>query len=672
MKRGWVKGICAVLCVLLLNVGIWGCVLSGVWMIDWSEGGYWQSFLYNRKLDEYIDMVDEVINLKSEAQAGTLSAAARLRLNELTEGLDADKTNFRFTVSAKNGTVLYANAGDAEQWREQVYDVRTAVREYYVGDVLDDTVTGALDGEDLDDDVIGEFGIYAGSGEPVASVSGGGWMYYRVDCGVVYPLRTEDGFMEQSALYRTLNSWAEPVLAGSIVCCVAGLALLIALMCVAGRRKNREGVVLNWHDRIPYDLYLAAEITAQSCIWGIGFVEGMFALSTSYYVGGLLLAAGMTLLGGALILAFLLTTVSRVKARTLFRNTVIWRLCALLWRAVKWVIGSAGTALAALPLVWKAALVCGGYLVVGLLLVALHSIFLWFLLTAALLAYVCWWVWQWKNIRLGAQRIIGGDPGYQIDSGKMPPDLKEHADELNNLGQAISAAVDERMKSEHFKAELITNVSHDLKTPLTSIISYVDLLKKEEISSEKAREYIEVLDRKSQRLKKLTEDLVEASKASTGTLTVNRERLDLAQLIRQAQGECEEKLTAAGLSLVTALPGEPVYINADGRHVWRVLDNLLNNCAKYALSGTRIYLNLTGQDGAAEITVKNVSREPLNIPAEQLMERFVRGDESRATEGSGLGLSIARSLTELQDGRFRLEIDGDLFKAIVTFPLAGE
>ena len=181
-----------------------------------------------------------------------------------------------------------------------------------------------------------------------------------------------------------------------------------------------------------------------------------------------------------------------------------------------------------------------------------------------------------------------------------------------------------------------------------------------------------MLDRKSQRLKKLTEDLVEASKASTGALTVNKERLDVVQLIRQATGEYEEKLSAAGLTLMLQLPNTPVYIDADGRHVWRVLDNLLGNCAKYALEGTRVYLDAMAWDGNAVITVKNVSRQPLNIPAEQLVERFVRGDESRTTEGSGLGLSIARSLTELQGGRFLLDIDGDLFKAKVMFPLAQE
>jgi signal transduction histidine kinase len=294
----------------------------------------------------------------------------------------------------------------------------------------------------------------------------------------------------------------------------------------------------------------------------------------------------------------------------------------------------------------------------------------WLLGNVAVLFALCWWTVCFARLRKGSQAIAAGDLNHQIDTSRMPHDLKAHAEDLNNITQGLQNAVNEQMRSERFKAELITNVSHDLKTPLTSIINYVDLLKKEDIPNETARGSIEVLDRKSQRLKKLTEDLVEASKASTGALTVNRERLDVKQLVEQAAGEYQEKLTAAGLTLVTTLPQEPVSVTADGRHLWRVLDNLLGNCVKYALEGTRVYLDVTAQGEQVVLTVKNISRQSLNLPAQQLMERFVRGDESRTTQGSGLGLSIARSLTELQGGTFELTIDGDLFKAAITLPLA--
>ena len=249
----------------------------------------------------------------------------------------------------------------------------------------------------------------------------------------------------------------------------------------------------------------------------------------------------------------------------------------------------------------------------------------------------------------------------------MLPTLKEHAENLGAVSLGMTRAVNERMKSERFKTELITNVSHDLKTPLTSIVSYVDLLKKEPIENEKAREYIEVLDRQSQRLKKLTTDLVDASKASSGVLSVNREPVDLSELVRQSAGEYAERFALSELTPILSLP-ESAVVTADGRLLWRVLDNLLSNVTKYAQPGTRLYMDVTETPSGTELALKNISRQALNIPAEELMERFVRGDASRSTEGSGLGLSIARSLMERMGGELRLTLDGDLFKVNLAFP----
>lgn len=223
------------------------------------------------------------------------------------------------------------------------------------------------------------------------------------------------------------------------------------------------------------------------------------------------------------------------------------------------------------------------------------------------------------------------------------------------------------MKSERFKTELITNVSHDIKTPLTSIINYVDLIKKENPENENIKNYIEVLDRQSGRLKKLIEDLVEASKASTGSLAVNLAESDVSVLLSQTVGEFDERLKAAGLTAVLGLPEKPVLIMADGRHLWRVFDNLMNNICKYSQKGTRVYLDVAESSGTVTVIFKNISAYELNISGEELTERFVRGDRSRNTEGSGLGLSIARSLTELQDGTLDIDIDGDLFKVTLTF-----
>ena len=223
------------------------------------------------------------------------------------------------------------------------------------------------------------------------------------------------------------------------------------------------------------------------------------------------------------------------------------------------------------------------------------------------------------------------------------------------------------MKSERFRTELITNVSQDIKTPLTSIVNYVDLLEKEEPENEKVREYVDVLSRQSARLKKLIDDLIEASKASTGNLSVNPERIELGVLLDQSAGEYGEKLSAAGLELVVSKPEHPVTVLADGRHMWRIFDNLLNNIVKYGQPGTRVYLDLAAAEGQATVTFRNISRSRLNISGEELMERFVRGDSSRNTEGSGLGLSIALSLVRLQRGEMDLNVDGDLFKVTLKF-----
>ncbi len=274
---------------------------------------------------------------------------------------------------------------------------------------------------------------------------------------------------------------------------------------------------------------------------------------------------------------------------------------------------------------------------------------------------------QMQKLQEGSKRIAAGDLSEPIDTSKMIWEFKRHGENINKVSDGIALAVEERMKSERFKTELITNVSHDIKTPLTSIINYVDLIKKEEVQDETLQEYIDVLDRQSSRLKKLIEDLMEASKASTGNLTVNMEDCDVEVLLTQLIGEFEEKLAANQLEVVVQKPEHPVIVSADGRHMWRVLDNLLNNACKYSLPGTRVYVSLVQIGNEATIIFKNISKAALNIPSEELMERFVRGDSSRNTEGSGLGLSIAQSLTELMKGSMKLEIDGDLFKVTLKF-----
>ena len=468
--------------------------------------------------------------------------------------------------------------------------------------------------------------------------------------------------------YSGLTWWKEHnvvLMAATLVCLVAGAALLVYLCLAAGYRRGREGISLNWFHRIPGELILAASAALgyYPMVWLtdgvlVDLAYGEMPLGFPLAMAG----TGMAALSG--ILTLLLMTVSaRAKSHTLLTNTLIWRIGVWAWKL--WL-----RVRRAIPLIWRVAM--GGliYMLLSLGLVLGGAVLLWLVLSTILVAYLCSWAHCWKQIRHSTGELLKGNLDVQIPCGKMPHDLQEHAQQLNNLGKSISEAVAEQMRSEHFKAELITNVSHDLKTPLTSIINYVDLLKKEPMPNQRVEEYINILERKSNRLKKLTEDLVEASKASTGVLSVELGRLDLAEMADQALGEYEERLQGAGLSVVRTLPDHPVWVMADGRRLWRVMDNLLSNCAKYALEGSRVYMEIHYDDKSATLSLKNISREALNVPVERLMERFVRGDESRSTEGSGLGLSIAQSMTELQKGTFHVDIDGDLFKAMVTLPLA--
>ena len=266
-----------------------------------------------------------------------------------------------------------------------------------------------------------------------------------------------------------------------------------------------------------------------------------------------------------------------------------------------------------------------------------------------------------------SKAIANGDFSQPVDTSKLMLFFRKHGEDLNNVSNGIEAAVSEKMKSERFRTELITNVSHDIKTPLTSIINYVDLLQKEDIDNEKVREYLDVLDRQSSRLKKLIQDLLEASKASTGSINVELEELDAAVMLSQVAGEYKEKFEKNNLDLIIKNDVTPVMIQADGRHLWRVFDNLMNNINKYAQPGTRVYIDIIPKDSGAIITFKNVSATPLNISSDELKERFVRGDSSRNTEGSGLGLSIAESLMKLMNGTLELIVDGDLFKVTLEF-----
>ena len=373
------------------------------------------------------------------------------------------------------------------------------------------------------------------------------------------------------------------------------------------------------------------------------------------------------------------TTVRRLKTKTFLSTSILWiafvwcaRLTIRCFRALnRWLKGLFYT-FSNVKITAKFTIVCVIlYFVEFLLVVKYHYIdwgYFWILTTIICIGvYVTCakWILGYRKIEDGIEHISNGETDYQISKKYMPKGLEKSADSLNNIGWAVAASAQKQIKAERFRTELITNVSHDLKTPLTSIVNYVDLLSAEPMESEKRKEYIEVLQRQSSRLKKLLFDLVEASKASTGNINTVIEPTNISTLLNQAAGEYTDKAKKRGLEISMDLPENDIYLNTDGRLLWRVFDNLLGNACKYSMPGTRIYMSRQKEENRRSVTFKNISKERLNISADELMERFVRGDSSRNTEGSGLGLSIAQSLTEILGGKLEISIDGDLFKAIV-------
>ena len=447
---------------------------------------------------------------------------------------------------------------------------------------------------------------------------------------------------------------------------LAALCTLVLLCCMAGRRFGCEDVRLSRFDRIPFELLLLPPVAAVSPLFKSSYLavgrisDSIMMLDNGLGQFDLLLLAVSA--GGAAVLGLLLYTLAaRLKAGAFWRHTLVGQALRLLWRVLCWL----GRLLSTVPLVWRSTLICTGiWLAVLLLYLAPQSggIFCVFLLFGLCCTLGCiLFCGQLRKLQTGVKRLAAGDMDAVVDAKGMIPDCRECAEHLNHIQEGMNEAVEQRLRSERFRTELITNVSHDLKTPLTSIISYVDLLKGLSLPDETAQEYVEVLDRQAKRLGKLTADLIDASKASSGSMEVQLAPTDVAELARQSLGEYEERLTNAGLTVVAQLPEQPAVFSADGRLLWRVLDNLLSNVCKYALRGTRVYVRLEGNC----LTVRNISRDPLTLTPEELEERFVRGDASRSTEGSGLGLSIASSLLQLMGGRLELTVDGDLFKASV-------
>lgn len=453
--------------------------------------------------------------------------------------------------------------------------------------------------------------------------------------------------------------------------------LLVFLLSAAGHKKGKAGITPHWQDKIPIDLYAAIVSTLVICL--IFMVdEAKYNFNRSAYgfnapaFTGLIFYAALAVL---LLLNSVISLATRIKLGKWWRNSLCY--CIFRWLKRLWhqAWNAIDELIRTLPFTWRSIAMAAGILFLQsffVILFCLDGDFIPFILLAgwdiALILGACRLSVRLQQLRDEGRALAQGNLDIKIDTSRMRGDLKEHGENLNAIGDGMTKAVEQRLRSERLKTELITNVSHDIKTPLTSIVNYVDLLKKENLPAT-ATEYLQVLERQSRRLKKLTEDLVEASKASTGNVSVSLEPILVNELVHQAIGDYSEKLEAGRLeTIVNSYEGNLV-AQADGRLLWRVLDNLLGNVCKYALAGTRVYVDLGCQENQATLSIKNISRDPLNISADELIERFVRGDASRHTEGSGLGLNIARSLMNLMGGEFSISVDGDLFKAELALPV---
>ena len=476
-----------------------------------------------------------------------------------------------------------------------------------------------------------------------------------------------------------------------VVCCagtVLALLCFIFLLCSAGHKNGREGITPSAIHEIHLDVYTV--VVAVGAFTGLYLAFGWIGMNLSNMINLIVL---VVLFAAEVIWCtlYFMELAIRLKMGKWWQNTILYRVFRFFGRFCKRVFRGIVKLIRGIPMVWRTALLCLAVCVVeffGLMLFYNNTdvlLFFWAIEKFILCGAITFVALMCKELQEGSEALADGDLNYKLDTSHMVLSFKEHGENLNRIGEGISAAVEQRMKSEHLKTELITNVSHDIKTPLTSIINYADLIGKEvsgdakdtgdgagtETAQEREQhisEYAEVLLRQSQKLKKLLDDLLEASKATTGNLEVHPEVCDVSVLLSQAVGEYEQRFSEKKLETIVKQPEETVKVMADGRHLWRVFDNLLNNIYKYAQAGSRVYLNVEHDGQNANIIFRNMSAYPLEMSPEELEERFTRGDRSRHMEGNGLGLSIAKSLTELQKGDMEIVTDGDLFKVVITLP----
>jgi len=620
--------------------------LSDVGTEQFLDSGY-----YTKCIEKKCDDLSDYLRLLIKGESRT--SEENRRYLQYTNEFKSGESNFCYWY--RIGEAWYTNQPDTKEGQE--FDVEAVLMEaktmgnYLIYDLVD---------KEFGTDINGMADYFFG---------GGNQMLWPADdmtliIGIDTELSAEDDIYEASREYEQLHPWIKICIFCGLVSLMGWIISLVYLTLATGRRTEEEKIHLNPIDKIKTEILVAAFIFMM--------VELVILItkvnSEEWAVYGIIVASGtVSLVIDGLFLIFYLSMVRRMKAEMLWETSV----ACWLERGIRKVFARQKTTVRVLLLFAGHMAVCFVLAVGAFYYQSMTALVVLLLFSAGECYMILRKAVEQYQIRQGVEKIRDGALSGKIDIEQLHGEEKSLAEAINNIGEGLLHAVDDSTKNERMKADLITNVSHDIKTPLTSIINYVNLMKLEKIDNERVQGYIQILDEKSQRLRQLTADLVEASKISSGNVKLDMQVIDLVELVYQTSGEFNEKFEQKELTIVTKLPKTAVLIRADGRQLYRVIENLYNNVAKYALEKTRVYVDIAYVEEKVVFSIKNVSEHSLareNSNAGDLTERFIRGDSSRTTEGSGLGLSIAKSLTVLMGGVFDIKVDGDLFKASITFP----
>lgn len=620
--------------------------LSDVGTEQFLDSGY-----YTKCIEKKCDDLSDYLRLLIKGESRT--SEENRRYLQYTNEFKSGDSNFCYWY--RIGEAWYTNQPDTKEGQE--FDVEAVLMEaktmgnYLIYDLVD---------KEFGTDINGMADYFFG---------GGNQMLWPADdmtliIGIDTELSAEDDIYEASREYEQLHPWIKVCTFSGLVSLMGWIISLVYLTLATGRRTGEEKIHLNPIDKIKTEILVAAFIFMM--------VELVILItkvnSEEWAVYGIIVASGtVSLVIDGLFLIFYLSMVRRMKAEMLWETSV----ACWLERGIRKVFARQKTTVRVLLLFAGHMAVCFVLAVGAFYYQSMTALVVLLLFSAGECYMILRKAVEQYQIRQGVEKIRDGALSGKIDIEQLHGEEKSLAEAINNIGEGLLHAVDDSTKNERMKADLITNVSHDIKTPLTSIINYVNLIKLEKIDNERVQGYIQILDEKSQRLRQLTADLVEASKISSGNVKLDMQVIDLVELVYQTSGEFNEKFEQKELTIVTKLPKTAVLIRADGRQLYRVIENLYNNVAKYALEKTRVYVDIAYVEEKVVFSIKNVSEHSLareNSNAGDLTERFIRGDSSRTTEGSGLGLSIAKSLTVLMGGVFDIKVDGDLFKASITFP----